>query len=377
MRKTLIWIIVVSFVASMTLIGIGCKEATTTTTAAVETTAAATETTAAATETTAAATETTAAPVEEEKELNIGVVIPYEIGWFSAFHAGFEVIANRENVNINWQYHNYKADEELTAIQNLITIGVDAINVTSVTPESAEYSCRLANEAGIPIQITESGIAEGEGKPFADIDFNWFNIYDTVAKELRAAQEGELKVLWLQGFLGTPPVMQGIQGFKDAIAELSDIKLATEPQDGQYATEPSLGITKAFVQSGLDFNVAIGACQEISEGIVQALKEENVDPDSVVVVTVNGGPMDIENLKDGDIDYCLSLSPGLHGMICAQNLINNLKGRTFQKKTYSPIVWCTKENWEEKLITWDVNESWVPLVDEFVKTGEYNTALRP
>jgi len=376
MKKSLLWIVVlvlsISMVAAFSLYG--CKAA-----AAEEEVAAPAEEEIEEAAPSAEEEEEVAeeAQVEEDEELMIGVVIPYEIGWFAAFHAGFEVVANKENVKINWQYHNYKADEELTAVQNLTILGVDAINVTSVTPESAEYSCRLANEAGIPIQITESGIAEGEGKPFADIDFNWFQIYDTVARELRAAEEGELKVLWLQGFLGTPPVIQGIQGFEDAIAELDDIKLATEPQDGQYATEPSLGITKAFVQGGLDFNVAIGACQEITEGIIQGLKEANIDLDSVVVVTVNGGPMDIENLKGGEIDYCMSLSPGLHGMICAQNLINKLKGRTFQQKTYSPIVWCTQENWQEKLITWDVDEGWLPLVEEFVETGEYNPALRP
>lgn len=318
-----------------------------------------------------------AAQAEKEETMTVGVVIPYEIGWFSAFHDGFALVAEQEGVEINWQYHNYNANEETTAIQNLITVGVDAINVTSATPTSAEYSARLANEAGIPIQITESGIAEGSGKPFADIDFNWFEIYHTVATELRRAEDGELNVLWLQGFLGTPPVMQGIEGFKEKIAELDGISLATDPQDGQYATEPSLNITKAFVQSGLEFNVAMGASQEITEGIIQGLKEENVPLDEVVVVTVNGGPTDIQNLREGEIDYCLSISPGLHGMICAQNLINYMKDKTFQVKTYSPLAWCTQDNWEERLIPWDVDETWMPLVREFVETGQYNPNLRP
>ena len=86
---------------------------------------------------------------------------------------------------------------------------MDALNVTAVTPQSAEYSCRLANEAGIPIQITESGIADGKGKPFADIDFNWFEVYKTVAQGLRNDVKGDLSVIWIQGFAGTPPVMQG------------------------------------------------------------------------------------------------------------------------------------------------------------------------
>lgn len=311
-----------------------------------------------------------------EKAYTVGVVIPYEIGWFTAFHKGFEQIANKEGVKIVWQYHNYKADEETKAIQNLITLGVDAINLTAVTPSSAEYSCRLANEAKIPIQITESGIAEGQGKPVADIDFNWFDVYRTVAMNLRNDVPGELKVVWIQGFAGTPPVIQGIQGFMDTIGTLEGISLATDVQYGDYATAPSLNIIKTLVQAGLEFNVAIGACQEITEGIIQGLREENVDLDKVTIVTVNGGPMDVENLKKGYIDYVLSLSPGLHGMICAQNLINHLKGKEYQLKSYSPIVWCSKEDWEEKLIPWFLDESWFPVVEEFVKTGQYKPELR-
>jgi ABC-type sugar transport system substrate-binding protein len=310
------------------------------------------------------------------EELTIGVVIPYEIGWFTAFHEGFEKVANAEGAKVNWQYNNYKADEETKAVQNLITLGVDGMNITSVSPAAAEYSCRLANEADIPIQITESGIAEGEGKPFADVDFNWFEIYHTVARSIRADEPGKLSVLWVQGFAGTPPVMQGIQGFKEEIVKLDDIQLATDVQYGDYAVAKTLDVTKTIIQSGIQFNVAIGASQEVAEGIIQALREENIDLDDVAVISVNGGPMDIQNFKDGELDYVLSLSPGLHGMICAKNLINYLKGEPYQKKSFSPIVWVDTNNWQEKLIPWDVDESWFPVVDEFVKTGKYRPELR-
>jgi len=313
----------------------------------------------------------------DPEDLTLGVVIPYEIGWFSAFKNGFEIVAEQEGVDLVWQYHEYQPDLETRAVENLIAMGVDAINITSATPESAEYSCRLANQAGIPIQVTESGVAEGEGEPFADIDFDWYNIYQELADELYAAESGDLEILWLQGFLGSPPVMQGIEGFKDALAGIDRINLATEPQDGQYATEPSLEITKGMVQGGLDFNVAIGASQEITEGIIQGLREEGVSLDDVIVITVNGGPTDVVNLRNGNIDYCMSLSPGLHAMICAQNLINRMTGREYQEKAYSPIVWCTQDNWEEKLIPWGVDEAWMPVVEDFIATGEYNPDLRP
>ena len=184
------------------------------------------------------------------------------------------MVAEAEGVETVRLHHNYAAAEETAAIENIITIGVDGINVTSASPESAEYSCRLANEAGIPIQVTESGVAAGQGKPFADIDFNWNEIYRLIAQNIRRDVDGDLEIINLQGFLGTPPVMLGIEGLTDELSKLDNIALATDVQDGQYATAPSIDITKALVQSGLEFNVAIGSCQEITEGIIQGLADD-------------------------------------------------------------------------------------------------------
>ena len=313
---------------------------------------------------------------QENKQLTVGYVIPYEIGWFSSFVQGFELVAQVEGVKTVRLHHNYKADEETKAVENLITMGVDGINVTAATPESAEYSCRLANEAGIPIQVTESGVAEGKGKPFADIDFNWNEIYRYIARNLRNDIEGPISIINIQGFAGSPPVMQGIAGFEDEISKLDDMKLATDVQFGDYATDKSLAVMKTLIQSGLEFNVAVGSCQEITEGIIQALREENVPRDQVIVASVNGGPMDVENLKKGNMDYCLSQSPGLHGMICAANLIAKLKGQTYQEKAYSPVIWVNLKTWEADLIPWDMDESWLPVVSEFIKTGQYKPELR-
>ena len=313
---------------------------------------------------------------KEDEQLTVGVVIPYEIGWFTAFHEGFQKIGDREGVEIVFAYNNYVAEDETEAIQNLITQGVDAINVTSVTPASAEYSARLANEEDIPIQITESGIAAGSGKPFADVDFNWFEVYETVAEGLRNDLDGELKVLWIQGFAGSAPVEQGIQGFKDAIAGMDGVSLVTDVQYGEYNTQVTLDIVKALIQGGLEFNVAIGGSQEMAGGIIQALKEENIPLDDVTVVTVNGGPEDVQAFKDGELNFALSQSPGLHGMICAANLIAYMKGETYQTKIYSPIIWINEDNWEENLIPWGVDAAWFPVVDEFVKTGMYKPELQ-
>lgn len=310
------------------------------------------------------------------KQMTIGVVIPHETGWFAAFKKGFEVVANAENVKILWQYSNHKFDDETKAVQNLITLGVDGINLTAATPASAEYSCRLANEARIPVQVAESGIAEGEGKPVAEVDISWVEVYRTVARSLRKDVPGDLSVVWIQGTAGTPSVERAVGSFKNEITKLKGIKLAADVRYGDCVAAKSLDVMKNIVESGVQFNVVIGACQEATDGIIRALKEENLDLSGVSIVTVGGGSTDIENFKKGDLDYCISLSPGLHGMICAQNLISHLKGQTYHRKSYSPIVWCNAKDWSQKLIPWDVDEKWMPVVNEFMGTGRYKPELK-
>ncbi len=304
-----------------------------------------------------------------DKKLTIGVCIPYEIGWFTAFHNGFDVVAKAEGVEVKWVYNNYKADEEVKAVQNLISLGVDGINLTAVTPESAQYSCQLANDANIPIQITESGTGQGRGKAIGVIDFDWAGIYRYVADNLRKDLKGDISVLWEQGFAGSPPVLQGIDGFKSEIQKLNGIKLATDVQYANYAVDKALDTTNAIIQSGVKFNVAIGGSQEMADGISTALKNANMH-DKVKVVSVNGGPMDVDNFAKGNLDFALSQSPGLHGMITAANLIAYLRGKTYQTKTFSPVIWVNAQTYKKDLIPWDMDTSWMPVVNEFVKTGK-------
>lgn len=310
------------------------------------------------------------------KQYTVGVVLPYEAGWFGFFKQAYEMVAKEQGFKVTFQFHQYNPSNETTAVQNLITMGVDAINLTAATPESAQFSCKLANDAKIPIQITESGLAAGPGKPFADIDFNWYDVYKYTVNKLRRDVSGPISLVYISGIAGSPTIVQGIKGLTDEMKNVKDFKLATDIQYGDYATDKSLNIMKNIIQSGVKFNAALGGCAEITEGIIQAMREMKVDMNKVAVVSINGAPMDVENFKKGYLDFALSQSPTLHGMICAYNLIAYLKGEKYQKKTYSPIVWVSAKTYQNALIPWEMGESWLPVAKDFVKTGVYHPNLR-
>ncbi|MFW6138804.1 MAG: sugar ABC transporter substrate-binding protein [Spirochaetota bacterium] len=315
---------------------------------------------------------------EKEKpvsEMEIGYVVPYEIGWYKYYIQGFELVCEKNGVETVRLHNQYKPKMELDAVQDLITRGVDAINVTSPTPESAQHVCQLANEAGIPIQVTETTVAEGPGEAFARIDFDWYEINKVLIDKLREDVQGEIKIAYIAGMAGSAPVELMIQGMKAGIKEYDDVSLVSL-RYGDYKIDKSLNIMQDWLQAGLDFNVVIGACQEITEGAIQAINQSGVDPDSIVVVSTNGGPMDTQNIKDGEIDFCMSYSPGINGAIYARNMIAYLKGEKYQELAYGPYVWTSQDNYLEKYIPWNVDESWLPVVEQFVKTGEYDRSIQ-
>lgn len=310
------------------------------------------------------------------KQYTVGVVLPYEAGWFGFFKQAYDMVAKEQGFKVSFQFHQYNPSNETTAVQNLITMGVDAINLTAATPESAQFSCKLANDAKIPIQITESGLAAGPGKPFADIDFNWYDVYKFTVDSLRKDVKGPINLVYISGIAGSPTIVQGINGLTEEMKKVKDFKLATDIQYGDYATDKSLSLMKNIIQSGVKFNAALGGCAEITEGIIQAMKEMKVDLNKVAVASINGAPMDVENFKKGNLDFALSQSPTLHGMICAYNLVSYLNGETYQKKTYSPVVWVSAKTYQKNLIPWEMGDNWLPVAKDFVKTGKYHPNLK-
>jgi len=308
------------------------------------------------------------------EDMEIGYVIPYEIGWYTYFVQGFELVAEDHGIKTTRLHNQYNPQEELTAVQDLITRDVDVICVTSPTPESAQHVATLANEAEIPIQVTETSIADGPGKAFARLDFDWFTINESMIDALRKDEKGELKIVYIAGMAGSAPVQEMLKGIYAAVDKYDDVELVSM-QYGDYKIDKSMNIMQDWLQAGLDFNVAIGACQEITEGIIQAINQSGVDPDSIVVVSSNGGPMDTQNIAEGEIDYCMSYSPGVNGAIYARNVIAYMKGEPYQTLAYGPYVWTNADNYLDIYLTWDVTAAYLPVVDHFVETGEYDSSL--
>jgi len=356
MKRSLIWVLIAVFAISLTLMGSGCQPAAEP--AAQE--PAAEE----------PAEEVAEEPAEEAlTDVHIGNVMPYLEGWFTYFDQGFNIGLQQADVEVTQILTNWEPEAEIQAVRDLIALGVDAISVTSGNPDAAQTLCQVANEAGVPIQIVDTRQSEGPGEPFEIVEFDWYGVGVMFAEKI-AENWPDAKVVQVQGLAGFSTVESQIEAMEKIENETGAFE-TVQLEYTDYGIETSKNIIRDLIQSGREFDVVVCGAQEMAEGTIQALEEANMLED-VIVISGNGGVLDETNFAAGKLDAAISQPCGLHGIISAISILEYLKGNPPLELVQTPIVWCTMEDWEDTLIPWDIDESWIPVAEEFVKTGELN-----
>jgi ribose transport system substrate-binding protein len=301
-------------------------------------------------------------------EMTVGVVLPYFEGWFNYWNIGWNVVMNEYGIETQVVLTSWEPEREIQAVRDFVAKGVDAITITSGNPDAAQTCCQIANDGGVPIQICDTKVADGPGEPFSDVEFDWYNIGEKFGQNIARIWPGS-KVVEMQGLAGFGPVELQKEGLRDFVAKEGGIELVHLEHINDYGIETTLNTMRDIIQGGLDFDVVIGGAQEQTQGTIEALKAAG-KLDEVVVVSGNGGPLDEENFAEGELEACISQPPGFHAMVAATVMIEFLKGNEPPELTYTPTVWCMQDDWQETVIPWEVDESWVPVVENFIKTGK-------
>lgn len=309
------------------------------------------------------------APAEEEFDfsaLKIGYVMPYLEGWFGYWDQGWNIIMDKYGVDTETILTYWDPEAELQAVRDFITMGVDAISIESGNPDTAQVMCKLANDAGIPILIDSSSLSPGPGKPFFDISFDYGAMGALAAEKITEMWPGA-KVLHMGGIAGFAPTEDQDMAIK-AGAEAGGYEYVGTEYAG-YQIEDSKNILRDLISAGREIDVILCGSQEMAEGSIEALKSFDM-LDEVIIISVNYGPLDIENFDQGELDYAIGQSVGLHSMVAAAVTLNYLQGiEPFAPVAHLPFQWLTPENHREEGITWDVDASWIDTAEKYAKTG--------
>ena len=143
------------------------------------------------------------------------------------YKAGFEVfktLAQREGWTVLDVVGQGTAPEQISAVENFITQGVDALLVVQNSPETTSQTLKLAKAANIPeFHLTHNPPNEPGLAGFAGYD--WVSIGELAGKS--AMEHGVKRVIMIEGKLGQGTAAGQTQGFlqsyKDAGKDIGNL----------------------------------------------------------------------------------------------------------------------------------------------------------
>ena len=225
---------------------------------------------------TTATTAMTVAGMAAAETMTIGItqnnvgVDSYQTTYEKAFIAAAEANADVEVVVLD---AGGDVARQIAQMEDLIQQEVDAIIIWPTTGEAVIPAVRKAHQAGIPVVVTNSNIAEA-GFPFVAT----FSGPDNITQGARSAEimcdrfielgiENEAKVVHITGQPGYTTAIERAQGFNDRLPEVCPNVEQIDEQPGDWNREKSQQVMEAFlvqyddidgVYSG-DDNMGVGA----------------------------------------------------------------------------------------------------------------------
>ncbi|MDO6516652.1 substrate-binding domain-containing protein [Zobellia uliginosa] len=242
--------------------------------------------------------------------------------------------------------------KQVSAVEDLITKGVDALLLNPKDPDALVGVTKLAKAAGIPVFIIDSSI-DPSAEYVTTIQSN--NLANgALAGEWLAKKFGSKKmnIALLSGNAGNPVGRTRKQGLLQGIAEeqlrsLGYIDLNVKTQ--MYTEWSYAGGLKAMediLVAHPDINVVITESDVCVLGAIKAIAQAGKTDDILIVAGADGQKEAIKYIMDTDFYGCTAMnSPVQIGKNAVTYAIQYMNGkRDFSKTSFTAPLLITKEN---------------------------------
>lgn len=190
-----------------------------------------------------------------------------------------QALASGKVASLNIAHRNTDAAGQLEDIRNLISAGVDAIVVNPADPAGIQAALAEATAKGITVVAVDQAVTE----PSAFIISNNQEEYAYLGAKWLFETIGKGEVVYMRGAAGASADSDRDKGFKRALAEFPDIKVAHEVFTGWQQDQGKQQILD-FIATGIPFdgiwtsgidNVIVDALVESGATLVPVVGADN------------------------------------------------------------------------------------------------------
>lgn len=282
---------------------------------------------------------------EEEDQIKIGfAVIDISMGYWNEQIEGAQAKADELGIELIVQNSDTDPAREISAMENWIAQGVDAIIVSAVDAKALETYVEQAHEKGIYVI---GAIHDLEGAD-AFVDQDEYKLgYMTgelagkwIAENLEP--DAEFAVL---GFDGLEHVIIRGDGMEDGVLANAPDAVQVARQDCNGSTDLGMQVAESLLQAHPDLRVFVAVNDACALGIYEAIRATGKPLDDFCVVGSDGSQEAFEKIReDGIFRGTIDLNPKGAGALEVQMAYDLIMGNDVETTVLAPMQTITFEN---------------------------------
>jgi simple sugar transport system substrate-binding protein len=276
-------------------------------------------------------------------KIKIGLITKFPVDFFFTIeNAAKKWAEGHPEVELITGQGKSGADHEgqIAIIESMVAQGVKGIAITPTGPQ-VQPALDAAVAAGVKIVLIDNDLPDWNGKSAVVAT-------DNHAGGVLAGQwlKDHLKagdsLAVLQGVAGVPALDARVKGMTEGLTGL-DVSIVQQlPTDCDQVK--GQGAAEDILTAHPDVKAIYGACGPPIIGALEALKNANRAPDSVVVVGFDASPDEIAAIEAGTEDASVAQFPAKMGELGVDTVLKAVNGQPVEAKVDTGTAIVTKDN---------------------------------
>lgn len=288
--------------------------------------------------------------------------------FWRSIHAGAvkaekELNAAGKKVEVIWKgpLKEDDRDQQISLVQTFTTSRVDGIVLAPLDAQALVSPVEIAQSAGIPVVIIDSGLNTDKYVSFVATD----NLKGgEMAGEYLAKQlNNEGKVILLRYAVGSASTENREKGFLSALEKSPNIQLISSDQYAgptrETAYQNSQNLLNRF---GQEVNAIFCVNENSTIGMTKALREIGRAGGTVKMIGFDAGSQSIKDMESGDVQGLVVQDPVRMGYEGVKTIVAHLEGQEVEKRIDTGVVMITPENLNDEESQRLLN----PPIDEYL-----------